>query len=172
VERSPRGLVGVIGTIGTVGSGASARAVVAIAPAARVISRACPLFVPLVEEGWISHPVTRMIAEEYLAELKQGRLESLILGCTHYPLIAPLLHEVMGPDVALVDSGAEAARAMGTLLSERGQLAVGEPEHHFYLSDEPPHWTRVARAFLGRDLPPTTLIDLSDPHAVERAAAR
>lgn len=172
VAASPRGRIGVIGTLGTVGSGAYPRAVEALAPGARVISHACPLFVPLVEEGWIDHPVTRRVAEEYLADLKSGDLESLILGCTHYPLIAPLLRELLGPGVALIDSGAEAARAMGALLAERGQLAAGEPEHRFYLSDLPLHFTRVARAFLGRDLPPTFLIDLNDPHAAFPTAVR
>src|SRR5207249_1590470 len=84
---------------------------------------------------------------------------SLILGCTHYPLIAPLIQELMGPPVRLIDSGAEAARATAVLLAERGQLASGTPEHRFFLSDEPRNFTRIARAFLGRDLPPTTVED-------------
>jgi glutamate racemase len=172
VERSPHGRIGVIGTLGTVGSGAYPRAIEALSRGARVISHACPLFVPLVEEGWIDHPVTRAVAQEYLGELETGGLESLILGCTHYPLIAPLLRELMGPGVALIDSGAEAARAMGVLLAERGQLSAGPAEHRFYLSDLPLHFARVARAFLGRDLPPTFLIDLNDPRGAAQAATR
>jgi len=171
VAHSVHGMIGVIGTLGTVGSGAYARAITALAPGAHVISRACPLFVPLIEEGWIQHPVTRTVAEEYLLELKQGRVESMILGCTHYPLIAPLLHDLMGPGAALVDSGAEAARAMAELLGERGQLAAGPAEHRFFLSDEPPQFSRVAQAFLGRALPPTLIVDLNDPHGIERLPA-
>jgi glutamate racemase len=167
VEHSLHGLIGVIGTLGTVSSGAYARAIAERAPAASVLSRACPLFVPLIEEGWIQHPITREVAEEYLRELKQGRLESLILGCTHYPLIAPLLREVMGPGVTLVDSGAEAVQSLAGLLAERGQLASGHPEHRFFLSDAPPQFARIAEGFLGRALPGITIVDLGDRTRVE-----
>jgi glutamate racemase len=169
VAASPHGRIGVIGTLGTVGSGAYPAAIDRLAPGAAVISRACPLFVPLVEEGWIDHAVTRAVAEEYLVEVRNGNLEALILGCTHYPLLAPLLAELMGPAVKLVDSGAEAARATAMMLRERGQLAGGgPPAHRFFLSDEPRNFTRVARAFLGRELPPTTIVDQTDLPWFER----
>jgi glutamate racemase len=159
VAKSPHGRIGVVGTLGTVSSGAYPAAIERLAPGAAVISRACPLFVPLVEEGWIDHPVTRQVAEQYLLELRNGALESLILGCTHYPLLAPLLADLMGPGVALVDSGAEAARALATLLAERGQLAPpGAPEHRFFLSDEPRTFARVAETFLGGALPATVVV--------------
>jgi len=162
VKISPHGRIGVIGTLGTVGSAAYAHTIEAIVPGAAVISRACPLFVPLIEEGWIDHAVTRSVAEEYLVELRNGNVESLILGCTHYPMLTPLIGELMGPGVHLIDSGAEAARSTAALLAERGQLASGGARHHFYLSDEPPNFTRIARAFLGRELPPTTSVDLAE----------
>ena len=172
LELSPRRRSGVIGTLGTVGSGAYARVVESLAPDARVLSHACPLFVPLIEEGWVDHPVTRMVAQEYLAELSSGGLDTLILGCTHYPLIAPLIAELMGPEVRLIDSGAEAARAIAALLRERGQLSSRDPEHRFYLTDEPRNFARVARAFLGRELPPTTIVDQTDQPWFERLPAR
>ena len=176
VAVSPHGRIGVIGTLATVGSGAYATALQKLAPGAAVIQRACPLFVPLVEEGWLDHPVTRLVAEEYLAELRNAGLESLILGCTHYPLIVPVLRELMGPGVTLVDSGAEAARAVAELLAERGQLApaTGRPAHHFFLSDEPRRrsFARIAQAFLGRDLPPTTVVDQTDLPWFERPTLR
>ena len=172
VAASPLGRVGVIGTLGTVGSGAYASAITKALPGASVISRACPLFVPLIEEGWIDHPVTRAVAEEYLTELRAADLESLILGCTHYPLIASLLVSLMGPVVRLVDSGAEAARAVALLLRQRGQLAAGTPEHHFYVSDEPRNFTRIAQSFLGRELPPTTVVDQTDLPWFERVPQR
>ena len=169
VAASPHGRIGVVGTLGTVGSGAYAHAIARRAPGASVISRACPLFVPLIEEGWIDHPVTRLVAEEYLLELRNAHLESLILGCTHYPLVAPLLGSLMGPGVTLVDSGAEAARATAMLLRERGQLAApGHVEHHFFVSDEPRHFARIARGFLGRELPPVTVVDQTDLPWFER----
>jgi glutamate racemase len=168
VAASPGGRIGVIGTYGTVGSGAYPAAIDSLAPTAAVISRACPLFVPLIEEGWFAHPVTRQVAEEYLIELRNAGLESMILGCTHYPLIAPLLAELMGPAVTLVDSGAEAARAVAAMLRERGQLAAGPPEHRFFLSDEPRNFTRIAESFLGRALPPPTIVDETDASWYER----
>lgn len=174
VAASPHGRVGVVGTLATVGSHAYVEAIRRIAPGANVLSRACPLFVPLVEEGWLDHRVTRLVAEEYLAELRAAHLESLILGCTHYPLLAPLLHELMGPEVTLVDSGAEAARATTQLLAERGQLAPDAgtrgPQHHFFLSDEPRRrsFGKVAQSFLGRPLPHVTVVDQTDLPWFER----
>ncbi|MFI5371338.1 MAG: glutamate racemase [Candidatus Eisenbacteria bacterium] len=163
MAASPQARIGVIGTYGTVASAAFTHALERRRPGATVIAHACPLFVPLVEEGMLDHPATRMIATEYLSELISGRLESLILGCTHYPLLAPLIASIVGPGVTLVDPGAEAARATARLLEQRGQLGdTGTPEHRFYLSDQPRHFHRVARAFLGRELPPVKLVDQTD----------
>jgi glutamate racemase len=173
VAASPGGRIGVVGTLATVGSGAFPAAVQALAPAAQVRSRACPLFVPLVEEGWLDHAATRLVAGEYLADLRTAGLETLILGCTHYPLIAPLIGELMGPGVSLVDSGAEAARATAELLAARGLLAPASAEearHHFYLSDEPRRrsFSRVAESFLGCPLPQVTVVDQTDLPWFER----
>ena len=170
LAHSPGGRIGVVGTLATVGSGAYPAAIEQRLPGASVIARACPLFVPLVEEGWLDHPVTKLVAEEYLAELRNGNLESLILGCTHYPLIAPLIADIMGPVVRLIDSGAEAARATAAMLAERGQLAAGPPAHHVYLSDEPRRrsFSKIARTFLGRELPPVTVVDQTDLPWFER----
>jgi glutamate racemase len=172
VEVSPHGRIGVVGTLATVGSQAYAQELAKLAPAVALLQRACPLFVPLVEEGWLDHPVTRMVADEYLAELKEANLESLILGCTHYPLLAPLLAGIMGPAVTLIDSGAEAARATAAILAERGQLADGKtPKHQFFLSDEPRRrsFARVAESFLSRPLPNVTVVDQTDLPWFERA---
>ena len=174
VSASPRGRIGVVGTLATVGSNAFHDAIARLAPRAVVQQRACPLFVPLVEEGWLDHPVTRLVVEEYLAELKGADLDSLILGCTHYPLLAPLLRDTMGTGVKLVDSGAEAARATAELLAARGLLAPaagGAPRHHFFLSDEPRRrsFARVAESFLGRPLPPVSVVDQTDLPWFERA---
>jgi glutamate racemase len=169
VQASPHGMIGVIGTLGTVGSAAYPYAITRLAPAAHVISQACPMFVPLVEEGMLEHPATRLIAEEYLTELRASGVESLILGCTHYPLLTPLLREMMGPAVTLVDSGAEAAHALAHLLEQRGQLARHDrPQHRFFLSDEPRHFGRVGQAFLGGELPPVHVVDQTDLPWFER----
>ena len=175
VAASPHGRIGVIGTLATVGSGSYVEAVRAQAPVAEVLSRACPLFVPLVEEGWLDHKVTRLVAEEYLVELRAAHLESLILGCTHYPMLTGLLAELMGPGVRLVDSGAEAVHAVARLLAERGQLAPDPgsrgAHHHFFLSDEPRRrsFARIAQAFLGQSLPHVTVVDQTDLPWFERA---
>ena len=163
VAASPGGRIGVIGTLGTVASEAYPAAIARLAPHASVLARACPLFVPLVEEGWIDHAVTQRVAAEYLSELRGARLESLILGCTHYPLLARRIGDLMGRAVTLIDSGAEAARATARLLEERGQLAHGAtPEHRFFLSDEPRNFRPVAEAFLGAPLPQTVIVDQTD----------
>ncbi len=171
IAASPHGRIGVIGTAATVGSGAYPAAIARVAPAASVISRACPLFVPLIEEGWLDHPVTRRVAEEYLGDLRGERLDCLILGCTHYPLIAPLVQEIVGPQVRLIDSGAEAATATAAFLRKHGLLAPpgAAPEHHLFLSDERLSFERVAQSFLGRALPRTTIVDQTDPPWFERA---
>jgi glutamate racemase len=176
VKLSPNGRIGVVGTLVTVGSNAYADAIAGLAPRAVVHQRACPLFVPLVEEGWLDHHVTRMVADEYLADLQAADLDSLILGCTHYPLLAPLLREAMGPRVHLVDSGAEAALATAELLAAGGRLAPASaeaPHHHFYLSDEPRRrsFAKVAESFLGRALPKVSVVDQTDLPWFERSHA-
>jgi glutamate racemase len=168
VAGSPQGRIGVIGTLGTVGSLAYPNAIAKIAPGASVISRACPMFVPLIEEGWIDHEITRAVAREYLTELANGKLESLILACTHYPLLAPLLSDIMGPGVTLLDSGAEAARVLAQMLRERGQLSAGVPSHRFFISDEPQSFRRIAESFLGHELPSTVVVDQTDQPWFER----
>jgi glutamate racemase len=114
------------------------------------------------------------VAEEYLAELRREPPDSLILACTHYPLIAPLLQSLLGAGVRLVDSGAEAALATAGLLRRRGLLAApgAGPVHHFYLSDERLSFAHVARAFLGRELPPTSIVDQTDLPWYERSLPR
>ena len=172
VAVSPHGRIGVVGTLATVGSHAYGEVIGRLAPGSIALQRACPLFVPLVEEGWLDHPVTRLVAEEYLAELRQADLESLILGCTHYPLLAPMHADLMGPVVTLIDSGAEAARATALILAERGQLADGRPaRHQFFLSDEPRRrsFAKVAESFLSRPLPHVTVVDQTDLPWFERS---
>ena len=168
LAASPRGRIGVIGTLGTIGSGAYATAIAARRPDAVVVSQACPLFVPLIEEGWLTHDVTRLVARDYLAPLMNEPPETVILGCTHYPLIAPLLGEIMGPSVRLIDSGAEAARATSELLRARDLLSSGPARHQFYVSDEPRNFERMAKSFLGRPIPPTTVVDQTDLPWFER----
>lgn len=146
-----RGRIGVIGTAGTIASGAYQRALSLLAPEASVIARACPLFVPLAEEGWTGGEVPRAVAERYLGDLR-GALDSLVLGCTHYPLLRGAIAEVLGPEVFLVDSADATAAAVERLLHEEGVLeAAGAGEHRIYVTDVPENFAGIAGRFLGRD---------------------
>jgi glutamate racemase len=151
VEASARGEIGVIGTAGTVKSGAYERALHAIDPSVQVTARACPLFVPLVEEGWLDSEPTRLIAREYLEPLAAAHIDTLVLGCTHYPLLKPLLAEVLGPGVRLIDSAEKTAEQIGRQLRERGQEAEPDarPTYRFIASDAPEQFLRVGQQFLG-----------------------
>ncbi|MDP2725086.1 MAG: glutamate racemase, partial [Syntrophales bacterium] len=112
--------VGVIGTLATINSNAYARAIHRYAPDIRIFSQACPLFVPLVEEGWLDHPVTRLTAQEYLSPVLAEHIDTLVLGCTHYPLLKALLQDVVGPNIRLVDSALAMADITASLLQETG----------------------------------------------------
>ena len=121
-------------------------------PEVEVALQACPLFVPLVEEGWFEKDVTRNIAEEYLGAMKKVKIDTLILGCTHYPLLKPVLKSVMGKGVVLVDSAQEVAREVKQLLeyTQQNKIAKAKPRYEFLVSDEPKHFSRLAKRFLGR----------------------
>jgi glutamate racemase len=126
-----------------------------------VHSQACPLFVPLVEEGWFEHPAAELIAREYLEPLKRARIDVLVLGCTHYPLLKPLLSRVMGPEVRLVDSAEETAKTVSQELEGLGLLANGgNHEHRFVVSDDEPHFRKVGALFLGEKLKQVEVVPL------------
>ncbi len=154
VAATKGGPVGVIGTAGTIASNAYARAIQSLAPALRVEQKACPLFVPLVEEGWFDHKAAELIAQDYLAPLRAAAVDVLVLGCTHYPLLKPLLSRVMGPGVALIDSGEETARAVEATLQAKDLAAPpGSPVYHrFAVSDDEPRFRAVGSRFVGNRL--------------------
>jgi glutamate racemase len=161
VAATRSGRIGVIGTAGTIASGAYERAIRGLRPDAAVHSVACPLFVPLVEEGWFDRPATELIATEYLAPLKAARVDVLVLGCTHYPLLKPLLARVMGPGVTSIDSAEETAGAVARELGERGLLASdGAGTHKFVVSDDEPHFRQVGARFLGEKLRDVEVVPL------------
>ena len=155
VTATRGGAIGVIGTAGTIASGAYERAIRARAPGVRLLARACPLFVPLVEEGWTDHPVARAVAEEYLGPWRAEGVDTLVLGCTHYPLLAPLLQDVMGPDVRLIVSADETAAAAAGLLARLGlaapanETATPSARHRFVASDAPDRFLALGQRFLG-----------------------
>ena len=161
-RASTSGRIGVIGTAGTIASGAYERAIRAVRPDASVVAQACPLLVPLVEEGWFDHAAAELIAREYLTPLKDAGVDTLVLGCTHYPLLKPLLARVMGPAVKLIDSADETASATHELLQAQGLLAPpnAPARHEFVVSDDEPHFRRVGARFLGERLQTVEVVAL------------
>ena len=158
-QRSRTGHIGVIGTSATVDSGAYQKAIASWRPDATVVAHACPLFVPLVEEGWTRHQVTEEVARIYLSPLKSASVDSVVLGCTHYPLLTEILARVLGPEVSLVNSAAEVARAVRDQLEAHHLLAPeGTADHRVLVTDAPERFSRVARNFMGDELGPIELV--------------
>ncbi len=150
--------IGVIGTSATINSGAYEKSILEKRPAARVISRDCPLFVPLVEEGWIDHQVTRLVAQEYLLPLKEQGIDTLVLGCTHYPVLKGLISEVLGKDIKLIDSALTSADKVYAILKSLGWLNKGknQAEDEFYVTDFPERFKQVGEIFLKRKIDKVT----------------
>ena len=142
------GRVGVIATESTILSDAYARALRRLRPELEISSRACPLFVPLVEEGWHEDEITEAVARRYLEPLLEREIDTLVLGCTHYPLLKPVLRQVVGEGVRLVDSAQAVAETVARELGESGIDEV-EPEHHFCVTDGPDRFGGLARRILG-----------------------
>jgi glutamate racemase len=160
VEIANGETIGVIATEATVQSHAYAKAIAAMGSGAKVIERACPLFVSLAEEGWANSDVARTVAQDYLSEFKQTKVGALVLGCTHYPILRDVISETVGANVNLIDSGAATARDVETLL-EKSSLTHDEPFglyqerrlcddlDHFYVTDAAERFAKVAERFLG-----------------------
>jgi glutamate racemase len=155
------GRVGVIGTAGTIASGAYHRALLAQNDALEVTEQACPLFVPLVEEGWFEHPATELVAEEYLTRMRHAGVDTLVLGCTHYPMLRTLFARIMG-DVTLIDSGHETARELARVLEASGMAApLGQvPSRRWVATDDGPHFVRVGSMFMGEPPTPVEIVSV------------
>ena len=156
--------VGIIGTVGTVGSGIHAQYLKKLDPEITVFGKACPLFVPLVEEGWLHDPVTVEVASRYLKELQDKDVDTLILGCTHYPLIRSTIRQVMGEEVCLVNPAYETALELGKLLEEQGLSSTGTEQkefpYRFYVSDLADEFKEFANSILPYDVEMTKKIDI------------
>jgi len=153
--------IGVIGTEGTISSGSYQKALARLAPSAEVVAVSCPLFVPLAEEGMCDHPATRLIAAEYLKPFARHPVDTLVLGCTHYPLLKPVLQETMGAGVHLIDSAIAVADVVSRELSAHDLVSPqrSQPDR-FFATDVSQRVLRVGRAFLGADLDEVHLVDL------------
>jgi len=142
--------IGVIGTEATIQSGAYTRALKAMKPEIEIYSRACPLFVPLVEEGWTDNAVVEMTAKAYLCSLKQSGIDTLVLGCTHYPLLKKAIRKYLGSGVRLVDSAEETAKEVEAALKKNTMARkTGKGTHSFFVTDAPDRFIKVGRRFLG-----------------------
>ncbi|MEM9290746.1 MAG: glutamate racemase [Acidobacteriota bacterium] len=183
---SVSGRIGVLGTESTIASGAYAEAIHARRPEAVVVSKACPLFVPLVEEGWWQDEITEQVARRYLEPLKEQSVDTVVLGCTHYPLLVPVLRNILGPGVALVDSAAVIAEHLALELERSGSLAAPRgdgadqqtkrtgysPEDgrssedpslskdHYCVTDAAPRFERIAASVLGVTQCSLELVDI------------
>jgi glutamate racemase len=154
VQASKKKRVGIIGTIATVSSGAYTNVIRQMDGDIQVFAQACPLFVPLAEEGWIDHRVTTLVAKEYLFPLKLEKIDTLILGCTHYPVIRRAIASALDPHVVLIDSGAAVAADVERVLDEKNlrNPSRQKPNLQFYVSDLPARFAEIGERFLGKTL--------------------
>ncbi|HKJ67349.1 MAG TPA: glutamate racemase [bacterium] len=149
VAATRSGRIGVIGTNSTIRTSVYTKAIRQIDASIRVFGKACPLFVPLVEEGKEEHRVTEIIAREYLEPLLDQDIDTLILGCTHYPLLSRTLQKILPPDIAIIDSGVAAANAL------IGVIAVNPasvPDYKYFVSDTPEKFAEIGTRFLGHPM--------------------
>ncbi len=156
--------IGIIGTTATISAGKYETILKTLEKNVSVFSQACPLFVPLVEEGWIESPVTEQVARIYLNPLMQNRIDSLILGCTHYPIIKDTIKKIVDGNVQIIDSAIETAVKVRETLESHYLLndAKTDPEHLFYVSDFPRKFEEIARRLLGQPLMNVHRIALDD----------
>jgi glutamate racemase len=160
--RTRSGVVGVLGTPGTIRSGAYQRALEAERPGLRVHAQACPLFVPLAEEGWLTGDVPLLVAQRYLEPLLGTGMDTLVLGCTHYPVLREVLQHVVGAGVTLVDSGDATAEAVARALQSGAARPSGPTprSERFYVTDVPERFVAVSARFLGTAVPSAEQVDL------------
>ncbi len=146
--------VGIIATSATIQSEKYATMIKKINPRIKVMSQSCPLFVPLVEEGWFDRQVTYDIAQEYLKGLKKQGVDVVILGCTHYPILKKVIQDIMGPNVTLIDSAQEVAYEIKKALEERELYRCDRQRGRcqIFVSDKPQHFKRLAYQFLHRHI--------------------
>jgi glutamate racemase len=154
VHASKKKRIGVIGTLGTIYSNAYTHAISQIDPTVKVFGQPCPLFVPLAEEGWIDHKATELIAKEYLFPLTLEKIDTLVLGCTHYPILRKIIQKVLHNDVMLIDSGDATAVTVKKMLKELllENRSTQRPNLQFFVSDVPHKFTEIGERFLGTTL--------------------
>jgi len=168
VKATRNGVIGVVGTRGTVSSGAYQRAIGELEPSVEVFAEPCSLFVPLVEEGWFDEEITYEVAYRYLGPLIAKKVDTLVLGCTHYPLLKEIISRVMGRDVVLIDSAEETSLEVRDYLACEGRLRDQElGGDQFHVTDSPSRFTDIGRIFLGRRLERVTQVNVTEGDEVD-----
>lgn len=154
VSQTKNGIIGVLGTPGTINSGSYGKGIRTLDSSATVIEQACPMFVPLVENGYLDHEATVLFAKEYLKPLIENKTDTVILGCTHYPLLAPVIQKIVGENVAVINAGYETAFHTKEILEEK-QLLSQQNTHGintYYVSDDVEKFSHLGGMFLGRQI--------------------
>ncbi len=172
VQMTKNKLVGVIATPATINSQSYTNKIKELDPTIHVVTQPCPLFVSLVEEGWFNNKAALLIAREYLKKMKKCKVDHLILGCTHYPLLKAVLKKVMGPAVTLIDSAQEVAAEVKAYLKKNGLEPRGPrtAQSRFLITDEPQHFQKLAKRFLGYSLTDVRRVQCGYPAPMEREA--
>jgi len=161
LRKTKTGRIGIIATPGTIASGVYSSAILRMNPGIEVFSKACPLFVSLVEEGWWDNDITRMVAEEYLKDMKKEKVDTLVLGCTHYPLLSETIRKVMGDEVAQVSSAEELALALKALLNEKQMNSSPKPVRYmYYTSDSVEKFKELGKLILSADIENVEHVDV------------
>lgn len=144
--------IGVLGTSGTINSGSYERALKNIDSTIEVVSKACPLFVPLVENGYLNNEVVRLVAAEYLKPLIEAGVDTIILGCTHYPLLSEVICDIMSADVVLINSGGPTSDYVCELLKQKNMLSNQKAEYKYFVSDDVSNFVTLGSMFLQRHI--------------------
>ncbi len=164
IKKTKQGRIGIIATPGTIASGVYSNAILKINPDVKIFAKACPLFVNLVEEGWWNNEVARMVAEEYLFDMRKENVDTLVLGCTHYPLLSETIRKVMGDEVTQVSSAKELASALKALLEEK-HLSVSSKlpaKYRYYTSDSVEKFKELGKLILSADLENVERVDVEN----------
>ena len=161
IETSRNGRIGVIGTRRTIQSGVYQQKIESLDNSVRVYSQDCPLFIHLVEEGWVNEPATNMVVGEYLANLKHSRIDTLILGCTHYPILRNTIQEYLGDDVTIIDPAIECLKGIQEYLAEESKLNRNNyPERIYLVTDNPGLFKSSGERYLDRKIHNVNLVDI------------
>lgn len=151
-DMTKNGKICVLGTSGTINSGKFSSSLLEIDSKFEIVSKACPMFVPLVENGYINSEITSAIANEYLQEAKSVGVDTIILGCTHFPLISNTISDIMGEGVSLINPGKAVAEYLKDYLTNNNMLANTKAKYEFYVSDRPQGFAKLGSMFLNREI--------------------